>query len=126
MKFLSIYKTVERSTPPTQDEMAQMGKLIEEGFKKGWLVATEGCLPTALGARVRRDGDEITVKDGPFTEAKEVVGGFAILKANSKAEAIELTRQFLKVAGNGECELRQVFEMGDQTCAGASAAKAAS
>jgi hypothetical protein len=126
MKFLSIYKTVERSTPPTQNEMAEMGKLIEEGFKAGWLVATEGCLPTALGARVRRDGEELTVKDGPFTEAKEVVGGFAILKANSKTEAIELTKTFLRVAGNGECELRQVFEMPEGTCAGASTAKAAS
>jgi hypothetical protein len=126
MKFLSIYKTIERSTPPTQNEMAEMGKLIEEGFKAGWLVATEGCLPTALGARVRRDGEELTVKDGPFTEAKEVVGGFAILKANSKAEAIELTKAFLKVAGNGECELRQVFEMPEGTCAGTSTAKAAS
>jgi hypothetical protein len=126
MKFLSIYKTVERSTPPTQNEMAEMGKLIEEGFKAGWLVATEGCLPTALGARVRRDGEELTVKDGPFTESKEVVGGFAILKANSKTEAIELTKTFLRVAGNGECELRQVFEMPEGTCAGASTAKAAS
>ena len=126
MKFLSIYKTVERSTPPTQDEMTEMGKLIEEGFKAGWLVATEGCLPTALGARVRREGETITVMDGPFTEAKEVVGGFAIMKANSKAEAVELCRKFLKVAGNGECELRQVFEMPEDTCAGESAAKAAS
>ena len=126
MKFLSIYKTVERSTPPTQNEMAEMGKLIEEGFKAGWLVATEGCLPTALGARVRRDGEDLTVKDGPFTEAKEVVGGFAILKANSKAEAIELTKTFLKVAGNGECELRQVFEMPEGTCAGTRTPKAAS
>jgi hypothetical protein len=126
MKFLSLYKAVERNTPPSQDEMTQMGKLIEEGFKAGWLVSTEGCLPTALGARVRRDGQEITVKDGPFTEAKEVIGGFAIMKADSKAEAIELCRKFLKVAGNGECELRQVFEMSEQTCAGESASKAAS
>jgi hypothetical protein len=126
MKFLSIYKTVECDTPPKPEEMAEMGKLIEEGFKSGWLVATEGCLPTSLGARVRRDGDEITVKDGPFTESKEVVGGFAILKASSKAEAIELTRKFLKVAGNGECELRQVFEMPEATCTGQPSAKAAS
>jgi hypothetical protein len=90
--------------------MAAMGKLIEEGFKKGWLLSTEGCLPTALGARVRRSGDKINVTDGPFTEAKEVVGGFALLKANSKQEAIELTRTFLKVAGDGECELRQIYE----------------
>ena len=87
-----------------------MGRLVEEGFQAGFLLATEGCLPTALGARVRRDGDKITVKDGPFTEAKEVVGGFAILKANSKEEAIELSKQFLQNAGEGECELRQLYE----------------
>ncbi|HEY7354705.1 MAG TPA: YciI family protein [Terriglobales bacterium] len=110
MKFLSIYKTVERATPPTTEEMATMGKLIEEGMKAGWLIATEGCLPSALGARVRRSGGKLTMTDGPFTEAKELVGGFAILKANSKEEAIELVRNFLKIAGDGECELRQLYE----------------
>ncbi|HEY1679405.1 MAG TPA: YciI family protein [Candidatus Sulfotelmatobacter sp.] len=110
MKFLSIYKTVERSTPPSAEEMATMGKLVEDGFKAGWLLATEGCLPTKLGARVRKSGSDITVTDGPFSESKEVVGGFAILKADSKAEAIELARTFLKVAGEGECELRQIYE----------------
>jgi hypothetical protein len=117
MRFLSIYKTVERNSPPTQEEMAIMGKLVEEGMKAGWLLATEGCLPTALGARVRRSGDKLTVTDGPFAETKEVVGGFAILKANSKAEAVELARKFLQVAGEGECELRQLFEAGvDADC----------
>jgi hypothetical protein len=90
--------------------MTAMGQLIEEGFKSGWLVATEGCMPTKLGARVRRSGSDISVTDGPFTESKEVVGGFAILKADSKQEAIELTRRFLKVAGEGECELRQIYD----------------
>ena len=116
MKFLSMYKTVERNTPPSQEEMAAMGKLIEEGMKNGWLLATEGCLPTALGARVRRSGDKLSVTDGPFTEAKEVVGGFAILKANSKEEAIQLAKDFLKVAGEGECEIRQIYEPGDAPC----------
>jgi len=110
MKFLSIYKNVERNTPPSAAEMETMGKLVEEGFKKGWLLATEGCLPTALGATVRREGNNITVTDGPFTEAKEVVGGFAILKANSKAEAIQLAKDFLAVVGQGECEIRQIYE----------------
>jgi hypothetical protein len=96
-----------------------MGKLIEEGMKAGWLLATEGCLPTALGARVRRSGDKLAVTDGPFTEAKEVVGGFAILKTNSKDEAIELARKFLKVAGEGECELRQIYEPTEANCTGA-------
>jgi hypothetical protein len=112
MRFLSIYKTAERSTPPTPQEMATMGKLIEEGMKAGWLLATEGCLSTALGARVRRESSNVTVTDGPFSESKEVVGGFAILKANSKREAIELARRFLQVAGEGECELRQLYEAG--------------
>jgi hypothetical protein len=119
MKFLSIYKTAERSTPPTQEEMAAMGKLVEQGFREGWLIATEGCLPSALGARVRRSSGNISVTDGPFTESKEVVGGFAILQANSKAEAIQLAKDFLKVAGEGECELRQVYEAGgEQNCTG--------
>jgi hypothetical protein len=110
MRFLSIYKTVERNTPPTAAEMAAMGKLIEEGMKAGWLLGTEGCMPSALGARVRRSGGKLTVTDGPFTESKEVVGGFAILNANSKEEAIQLARDFLKVVGEGECELRQICE----------------
>lgn len=110
MRFLSIYKTRERNTPPTSEEMATMGKLIEEGMKAGWLLATEGCLPSALGARVRRDATRIIVTDGPFIESKELVGGFALLKANSKQEAIELTRKFLQIAGEGECELRQLYE----------------
>ena len=109
MRFLSIYKTVERNTPPSAEHVARMGKLIEESMKAGVLIATEGCLPTALGARVRRTGEKITVTDGPFTEAKEVIGGFALLQANSKEEAIALVRQFLDVAGDGECEIRQVF-----------------
>ena len=111
MRFLSIYKHEERTTPPTAAEMENMGKLVEEGFKAGWLLSTEGCLPSALGARVRRSNGKLSVTDGPFTEAKEVVGGFAILKANSKEEAIELARKFLQVAGEGECELRQIYEM---------------
>ncbi|PYU57449.1 MAG: hypothetical protein DMG56_22405, partial [Acidobacteria bacterium] len=69
MKFLSIYKTVERNAPPSQEEMAKMGKLVEEGMKAGWLLATEGCLPTSLGARVRNSNGKVTVTDGPFTEA---------------------------------------------------------
>jgi len=122
MKFLSLYKSVEKNTPPSQEEMSKMGKLIEDGFKAGWLVATEGCLPSALGARVRRSGEKLSVTDGPFTEAKELVGGFAILRTNSKEEAIQLAKQFLQVVGEGECELRQVYEAGEQSCVDKAAA----
>lgn len=117
MKFLSIYKTVERSAPPTPEEMAKMGQLIEKHMKGGTLLATEGCLPSALGARVRLSNGKTTVTDGPFTESKEVVGGFAILRADSKQQAIEMAKEFLQVAGEGECEIRQIFEAGQ--CANA-------
>jgi len=109
MRFLSIYKTVETNTPPSLEHMTKMGQLIEESMKAGVLLATEGCLPSASGARVRLSNGKITVTDGPFTETKEVIGGFAMLHANSRAEAIELARKFLEVAGDGECEIRQIF-----------------
>lgn len=110
MRFLSIYKSKETGVPPSPQHMADMGQLIEKFMKTGELVSTEGCLPTALGARVRLAGSTVTVTDGPFAESKEVVGGFAILEAKSKAHAIELTKEFLAVAGDGECEIRQIFE----------------
>jgi hypothetical protein len=110
MRFLSIYKHVERDTPPTQEEMDRMGQLIVEKMATGELIATEGCLPTKFGARVRKAAERITVVDGPFTEAKEVVGGFAILEATSREDAIRQCREFLAVAGDGECELRQLYE----------------
>jgi hypothetical protein len=111
MKFLCLYKSAKpEGTPPTEKEMAEMGKLIEDWMKSGKLLATEGCLPSALGALVRLSGGKFNVVDGPFTEAKEVVGGFALIQAASKQEAIEYTKEFLKVAGDGETEIRQVFE----------------
>ena len=110
MRFLSVYKTSERGGPPTQEEMAKMGKLIEEGMKAGFLLAVEGCMPSATGARIRLSNGKLSVTDGPFTESKEVIGGLALLQANSKEEALELVKQFLHTAGDGECELRQLFE----------------
>jgi hypothetical protein len=92
-----------------------MGKRIEEGMKAGFLLAVEGCMPSALGARVRLSNGKLSVTDGPFTETKEVVGGLAILQANSKEEALERAKQFLSFAGDGECEFRQLFEAGQNT-----------
>ena len=110
MRFLSIYKAAETGVPPTQEEMDAMGRFIEELRSSGKLIATEGCLPSALGARVRLSGGALSFTDGPFTETKELIAGFALLQADSKEEAIELTRRFLQVAGDGECEIRQVFD----------------
>jgi hypothetical protein len=93
--------------------MAAMGKLIAEDMKSGVLLATEGCLPSSKGARVRMTSGKFSVIDGPFTEAKEVVGGFALIQAKSKEEAIDHVKRFLKVAGDGETEIRQVYEADD-------------
>lgn len=116
MRFLSIYKSVERNAPPSHKEIEVMGKLVEEGMKTGTLLATQGCMPSATGARVRLSNKKVKVTDGPFTESKEVVGGFAILEAKSKEHAIELVKEFLNVVGDGECELRQLYD-GDLSAA---------
>jgi hypothetical protein len=113
MKYLSMYTPDPKlaGIPPSQEHMAAMGKLIEESMKAGILVATGGLQPLAKGgARVKRSGNEITAIDGPFSETKEVVGGFAILEAKSKEEVIDITKRFLKVAGDGECELHQIMD----------------
>jgi len=124
MRFLSIYKARETNVPPTQDEMTKMNALIEEMTRSGKLLATEGCLPSALGARVRRSDGKVAVTDGPFTESKELIAGFALLEAESKAEAIELAKRFLAVVGEGECEIRQIYSGPDADCGGAAAANA--
>jgi hypothetical protein len=110
MKFLSVYRSVEKNAPPSEQEMCKMGQLIEEGMKAGRLLAVEGCMPSAHGARVRLLNGRVTVSDGPFTESKEIIGGLAVIQANSKAEAIEYVKDFLGHAGDGECELRQLYE----------------
>ena len=117
MKYLAIYRSPETSTPPSTEKMTDMGNLIQEMTEKGILLATEGCLPSSKGARVRLSKGKITVTDGPFTETKEVVGGFAIFEVKSKDEAIEWTKRFVKIAGDGECEIRQIAtedDFGDQ------------
>ena len=110
MRFLSIYRHVETNVPPSPEHMAAMGELIEKFSKSGHLISTEGCLPSSLGFHARRDNGKLTVTDGPFTETKEIVGGFALLEAESKEEAIRLTEEFLAVVGDGECEVRQLYE----------------
>lgn len=108
MRFMTIYKPgYESTTPPTQEEMAAIGKLIEDMAKSGKLIATDGLQHSSKGARVSLNADgSFKIIDGPFTEAKEIIGGFAIINADSKEEAIELTKTFLRVAGRGESEIR--------------------
>jgi len=115
MRFMMIYKPtdvtkLEAGAPPSQQEMAEMGKFIGELAQKGVLLATDGLLPTSKGARVKLSAGKVAVTDGPFTETKELIAGFAIMQLPSMAEAIELSKRFLKIAGDGESEIRQMYD----------------
>jgi hypothetical protein len=111
MRFMMLYKPgKETDAPPSEQEMANVGQLIEEMAKSGVLLATDGLQPSSKGARVRVEGGRYTVTDGPFTEAKEVIAGYAIVQTKSKAEAIELAKRFLAVMGEGESEIRQMHD----------------
>jgi hypothetical protein len=112
MRFMTLYKPGRESdAPPTQQEMAEMGQFIQELAQAGVLIATDGLQPSSKGTRVRiSDDGKFTVTDGPFTETKELVAGYAIIQVNSKQEAIELTKRFLKVVGEGESEIRLMHD----------------
>jgi hypothetical protein len=115
MQFMMMVKSAENSGPPPKPLMDAMAKLIEETAKTGTMVQTGGLGPTAQSTRVRLSKGQLTVTDGPFTEAKEVVGGFAILDLKSKEEAIEAAVRFIELhkehwpGWEGESEIRQVF-----------------
>ena len=109
MRFLSMVRVAETGQKPSERLMNEMGKLIEEMMKKGKLVRTAGLRPTKEGFRMRSNRGKLSMTEGPFTETKEVIGGYAILEAASLEEAKELTRRFLEVHGdewNVECEVR--------------------
>ena len=115
MRFMMIYKPadtkdMEAGVPPTQEDMVKMGQFIEEMAKAGVLLAADGLQPSSKGARVRLSGGKLTVTDGPFAETKELIAGFAIVQVKSKHEAIELAERFLKLAGDGESEIRQMYD----------------
>jgi hypothetical protein len=112
MRFISIFTHEPVNRPPTQAEMDTMGKLIEDAMKEGWLIATEGVNFGTTGVRVHKSkAGKIMVTDGPFAETKEVLGGYALLKAANKEEVVELTRRFLNHVGQGTCEIYQLYEM---------------
>ena len=109
MRFMMMTKGDASSAgaPPTPEMYAEMGKLIEEMTKAGVLLATGGLAPNPT--RLKSSAGKITVTDGPFTEAKEAVVGFALVEAKSKEEAIELSKRFWQVVGDGEGDIYQVF-----------------
>src|SRR2546425_952509 len=116
MRILGLLKadeTSESGVPPSPELMAEMGKFMEEVTKAGVLLATDGLQPSSKGARVRLAEGKVSVTDGPFTESKELIASYALFEVKTMAEAIEWTTRFLKVLGEGECEIRPLFEASD-------------
>src|SRR6516225_5878494 len=124
MRFISVFTHESTNRQPTEAEMAYMHQLIVEGMKAGWLIECEGVTFGTTGVRVHKAASgEVTVTDGPFTETKEILGGYALLNAASKEEAVEYTRRFLEHIGEetsegtwegtweGTSETYQLFEM---------------
>jgi hypothetical protein len=104
MRFLL---TTTEGEMPDEKMMAEMGRFVEELTKAGVLLATGGL--DRAGTHITSSGGKITVTDGPFTEAKEAIISFALIEVRSKEEAVELSKRFWAIAGDGEGDIRQVF-----------------
>jgi hypothetical protein len=122
MRFMMIVKSAESSGRPPKELMEAISNLSEEASKAGTMIGSGGLGPTALGARVRLCGGKLTVIDGPFSEAKEIVGGYAQFELNSKQEAVEGAVRFMELhkqywpGWEGETEVRQMFGPEDFAC----------
>jgi hypothetical protein len=114
MRFVMMYKPARPETALfSPQQMAKLGQMCAELAQAGVMLNSEGLQPSAKGARVRLSKGTVTVTDGPFAEAKELIAGINVIQAKSKAEAIELAKRFIDVAGDGETEIRQVYEPSD-------------
>jgi hypothetical protein len=122
MKFMMIVKHAENQGAPPKELMEAIGKLGEESAKAGTMLGMGGLKETGAGARVRLADGEVTVSDGPFTEAKEIIGGYAQFELKSKEEAIASAVRFMELhkkhwpGWQGETEVRQMYEQGEPPC----------
>lgn len=120
MKYLTFIRHLEsyRETPPPAALVEAMGRFVQRSLKEGTLVDKGGLLPSRDGVRVRLAAGKISVTDGPFSESKEIIGGWAILEVASKAEAIRVTTEIMELHRNhwpgfeGEVEVRPMFDPG--------------
>lgn len=110
MRFMMIYTGPESDAPPTEAEQEAMGAFIGELAAAGQLLVTDGLKGSDRGARIRQAAGKVTRTDGPFTESKEVVGGFAIVEVDSLDEAVDIAERFMKVAGDGLSEVREMYD----------------
>jgi hypothetical protein len=115
MQFMMMVKSKENQGMPPQGLMDAMSKLVEKAVQEGRMVFSGGLMPTAMCSKVRIEGGKISTIDGPFTEAKEVVGGFAIMNYDSKKDAVEAAVKFIELhrqhwpGWKGESEVRQMY-----------------
>jgi len=111
MRFLGYTLADEAelpTEPPSPELFEEMGKFVEEAVNAGVVVATGGIAPTSEGAKITLKDGEFTIVDGPFAEAKEIVGGWAIMECRDIDEAIEWSKRFVSVLGEGEVRVRPV------------------
>jgi hypothetical protein len=116
MRILGMMRATKESeagAPPSKELMERMGVFMEDVMKAGVLLATDGLHPSAKGKRVKVADGKVTVTDGPFTESKELVASYALFQVSSMDEAVMWTKRFLECVGEGECELRPIFEPTD-------------
>ena len=114
MRYLSIIRANEQQGAPPQALMDAMDKYVAKTLGEGTVVTTGGLAPSAVGIRVRIQKGRLSVTDGPFTETKEVIGGYAVIAADTREAAIRSTREFMQLhldhwpGWEGECELREL------------------
>ena len=119
MRFMSIVKAAENQGPPPKALMEAMGRASVDQMRSGTIVDMGGLAPSAMGARVRVKDGKLTVIDGPFSEAKEIIGGYAVLELKTKEEAVEAARWLMQLhlehwpGWEGDCEIRLMYEDGD-------------
>lgn len=111
MKFLMTYHG--KDTAPKPETLAKLGAFTEEMVKSGNLIMTGGLVRPSKGTKIEYTGGKYTITDGPFVETKELIDGFALIKADSLQAALDLAKRFMSVAGEGEGEVLQVFDAAD-------------
>jgi len=110
MVYMSLWRPTKNANPPTEKMMADMNALIEEMTKAKVLLRTGGWDPTSPCTLLKSSNGNVTVIDGPYTESKELIAGFALFEVNSKQEAIAWGSRFLSIAGEGACEMRPLAQ----------------
>ena len=128
MRFMMLVKSAENWGPPPKELMDEMGRLSQEAIKSGAMIETGGLAPTAMSTRVRLSRGQVAATDGPFTETKEIIGGYAVFEFKSKKEAVDSAVGFMELhkkywpGWEGETQVRQIFgpedyELGCSTAA---------